>query len=133
MSVKGLRAYATSLSRTLISWNGRGIDAVANTHNDSPNDHLDNGRLSGHRGNLDDDTKEHDKSADHDCSPPTKDITDTQNGHGTSQTTKLVNGGNQALHSRVVLGLREDIVEGRGGDNTTHNTFEMVSQRRNQR
>lgn len=75
-----------------------------------------------HSGDLDDDTENHDPTAQ-DHSPSTAEqITDPENEHGTEQTSNLVDGSDKALHG-AVLCLGEVVMERVSVNDSRHDTL----------
>lgn len=111
----------------MVSGNGRSVHAVAETHNDSADEQLSERVGALHASNLNDNTESHDESAQHDVLASTKHIAGPENKHSTSQTSDFVDSSDETLHSRVVLGFREEVVEGGGGNDTAHDTVEILS------
>ncbi|KAI6752019.1 hypothetical protein HG531_006715 [Fusarium graminearum] len=95
---------------SLVGRDSRSVDTVTDTGDCSTNDELSKSRVALHGGDLDDDTENHDPTAQ-DHSPSTAEqITDPENEHGTEQTSNLVDGSDKALHG-AVLCLGEVVME----------------------
>ena len=80
------------------------------------------------RGDLNNDTNDHDSTTQDNHATTTNPVSGEQGEHGTEQTTSLVNSSNQSLHSSVSPGGSEDIVEVLGTNNTRHHTLIVTEQ-----
>jgi hypothetical protein len=116
-------------ARTLVSGDGRSVDAVADSRNDTSDDELCERVGVGRAGNLDDYSDDHDDSTEDHALATTKQIANGKHEDGTEETADLVDGSDQTLHGRVAPSGCEEVVEGGGGDDTRHDTGAQKSER----
>jgi hypothetical protein len=108
----------------LVSGNGRCVDAVPQTSNESSDD-----KLSGctavrrYACNLDDHANNHDEGSYEDGLAATEFVAEQEDGNGTEETTASVDGYDEALVGTVTLDLGECGLEARRRDDTAHNTL----------
>lgn len=113
---------------SLVSGNSGGVHAVTDTSDDTTEHELEQGNVSDESSDLNNDTNNHNSTTQHHHATTTNPVCGEQGEHGTEQTTSLVDGSNQSLHSRVSLGSSEYIVEVIGTNDTRHHTLIVTEQ-----
>lgn len=106
----------------LVGRDGRSVDAITDTGNNSSDNELCQWRGPGLRGDLDNNSQDHDESSENYTFPPTQEITASQHEHGAHQTANFVDGSDHALHSGVVSRSFEYVIEGLCADDSGHDT-----------
>lgn len=123
----------------LVGGNGRGVDSVANTGEETANDELSgcantlaNPALgSRHCCDLDDDTDDHGPGSDEDSFATTEPVTELQNEACAEETSDSVDGNDEtfpALVFGVLVDLRETVSEGLGRDDSRHDTLVVTKE-----
>lgn len=113
----------------LIGWDGRRVDAVANTGDASSDNELGSSTVGGrNRGDLDNDTDDHDHGTEEDALAATKLVTKDEDEASTEEATASVDGDDEALVGRVAVDLGESLDESRGRDDTAHDTLVVAEE-----
>ena len=106
----------------MVGWDGGGVDAVADTGNDSTDDELGELSVSLDGRDLDDDPDNHDKPSDNHGFPSAEEITTGEDADGAEKAADFVDGGDETLHGGA-LGLGEVVLELGGGDDAAHDAL----------
>ena len=81
------------------------------------------------RGDLDDDTNDHNKGTKEDTLAATKLVTKDEDETGTKETADSVDGNDETFVGRITVDLRESLDESRGRDDTTHDTLVVTEEK----
>ena len=114
----------------MVGWNGRCVDSVADTCDCSSNDELSHRFITRYGSDLDDDSEDHNETANDDGAPSSKDITEAELEDGSSEAADLVDCGHKTLPCRVASRLRECIVELGRGDDSRHDALIVSNSRK---
>jgi hypothetical protein len=109
---------------SLVGGNGGSVDTVANTSNASSDNKLGGG-TTGWRdtGNLDNDTNDHNSGTEEDTLAASELVTKDEDEDGAKQATDGIDGDDETFVGGIAIDFGEGRDEGRGGDDTTHNTL----------
>ena len=115
---------------SLVSWDGRSVDTVSDTSDASSDDELGSSTtVWRNASNLDDDTDDHDNSTEEDTLATTKLVTKDEDEACTEETSDSVDGDDETFVGGVILDLGESFDEGRGRDDTTHDTLIVTEEK----
>lgn len=79
---------------------------------------------------MDNDTDDHDKGTEEDALAATKLVSKDEDEASTEETTDSVDGDDETFVGRVTLDLGEGGLEGRGGDDATHDTLIVTEEQK---
>lgn len=114
---------------SLVSWDGGSVDAVSNTGDASSDDELGSSTtVWRNAGNLDNDTDDHDNGTEKDTLATTKFVTEGEDEAGTEEASNSIDGDDEPFVGGV-LDLGKCFDEGRGRDDTTHDTLVVTEEK----
>ena len=109
---------------SLVGGNGRSVNTVANTSNASSDNELGGSTTGwGNTGDLDNDTDYHNPGTQEDTVATSELVTKDEDEDGTKQATDGVDRDDETFVGGVAVDFGEGRDEGRGGDNSTHDTL----------
>jgi hypothetical protein len=115
----------------LVGWDSRSVDAVADTCDASSDDELGSGTASRRdTGDLDDDTNDHDTGTEEDALAATELVSKDEDEASTEETTDSVDGDDETFVGGITLDLGEGLDEGRGRDDTAHDTLIVTEEKK---
>jgi hypothetical protein len=126
--VKGLQFVRWNLL-CLVGGNGRRVDSIADASDAATNDELSrSSTVWWHTSNLNDNTKEHDSSAQEDGLAAAELVADEEDQEGAQEAAHGVDGNNEALVSTVAVNLGKCGDECGGGNDTAHDPLVITKE-----